>query len=484
MRPTLPRFRRRLRLGPETVFARLVLGLLLSIGWLAADDFAARFEHFKTNAAPADLYRFLYAMPKAGDLHHHAGGSWRMEDLFAVATDPKRNGENRFYTRLRAGGCPEETNTWRKFQTISQVTWKGLPDCARAEFAPLDALTPAQRTAFIDSLRLDAPGEGRHEFFEEIWPRLGALGRSLDVFLEMTVETMKRYGAEGVRYLEPQTIPMGLLDAQGRAIDPEEFHQRLKTRLDQPDARATGVAVRWQVVVLRFTPVAERMVEQAYDFVSRHRDLWVGINMAGREDNDKGHPRRFLETYRRMRHRHSGVGLAIHAGEVDEANPHMRDTLLLGATRLGHGNNVLTDEDLLLHLRTGIAFVEINLVSNLLLEYVGDYSQHHFPEMLRLGIPCGLSTDDSGMWDSNMTDEYMTAVREFNLTWPELVGCGRQSLKWSFAEPALKEKLLAEYDRDIAAFEARFPAGLSADGLRAVQPVSYGFARRRWGIAF
>jgi adenosine deaminase CECR1 len=272
------------------------------------------------------------------------------------------------------------------------------------------------------------------------------------------------------------------LDAKGAAIDPEEFHRRLKARLDQPDAKATGVEMRWQVVVLRFTPVAEKMVEQAYDFVSRHRELWVGINMAGREDNDKGHPRRFLETYRKMRHKHSSIGLAIHAGEVDEANPHMRDTLLLGATRLGHGNNILTDEDLLLQLRSGIAMVEINLVSNLLLEYVDRYSQHHFPELLRTGVPVALSTDDSGMWDSNMTDEYMTAVTEFDLTWDELVQCGRNSLKWSFAEPALKEKLLADYDRDIKAFES----GLGSDwntALKSTKPVSYGFAKRRWGIS-
>lgn len=463
------------------LFAALAMSALL-LSPVAASDFAARFDSFKTNASKADLYRFLYAMPKAGDLHHHAGGSWRMEDLFTVATDPKRNGGNRFFTRLKAGGCSEETNSWRKFQTIAEFTWKTLPECAQTEFTALDALTAAKREAFINSLRLDAPGEGRTEFFEEIWPRLGALGRSVDVFLEMTVETAKRYGAEGVRYLEPQTIPVGLLDAKGAAIDPEEFHRRLKARLDQPDAKESGVEMRWQVVVLRFTPVAEKMVEQAYDFVSRHRDLWVGINMAGREDNDKGHPRRFLETYRKMRLKHSGIGLAIHAGEVDEANPHMRDTLLLGATRLGHGNNVLTDEDLLLHLRSGIAMVEINLVSNLLLEYVDRYSQHHFPELLRTGIPVALSTDDSGMWDSNMTDEYMTAVTEFDLTWEELVQCGRNSLKWSFAEPALKEKLLADYDRDIKAFEA----GLGSDwnaALKTRKPVSYGFAQRQWGIS-
>lgn len=449
-----------------------------------AADFAARFEHFKTNASPADLYRLLYAMPKAADLHHHAGGCWRMEDLYGVATNAARNGGNRFYTRVKAGTCPDDASPWRRFTTIAAFTWKGLTPCQQAEYVPLDELAPAQRLEFINALRLDRPGEGRQEFFEEIWPRLGALGRSIDVFLEMTVETMRRYGAEGVRYLEPQTIPMGMLDGSGAVVDPEEFHRRLVRRLAQPDAVATGVAVRWQVVVIRFLPTAERAVEDAHDFISRHRDVWVGINMAGREDNDQGHPRRFLDVYRRMRLKHHGVGLAIHAGEVDEPNAHMRDTLLLGATRLGHGNNVLTDDSLLLHLRSRIAFVEVNLVSNLLLEYVPDYSRHHFAELLRTGIPCGLSTDDSGMWDSNMTDEYMTAVREFHLTWEELVRCGRSSLEWSFAEPALKQRLLEAYDRDIRAFEQRFGPDDWQPLLRSVKPVAYGFAKRRWNIAF
>ena len=141
-----------------------------------------------------------------------------------------------------------------------------MPECQQKEFTALDELTPAQHVAFINSLRLDQPGEGRDEFFEEIWPRFGAMGRSLEVFLELTVETMKRYGAEGVRYLEPQTIPVGMVHADGSAMDPEEMHQRLKARLAQPDALATGVAVRWQVVVLRFTPIAEKKVEEAYEF--------------------------------------------------------------------------------------------------------------------------------------------------------------------------------------------------------------------------
>jgi hypothetical protein len=49
----------------------LVAGLFGSLAAQAA-GFSDRFDTFKTNASPADLYRLLYAMPKAGDLHHHA----------------------------------------------------------------------------------------------------------------------------------------------------------------------------------------------------------------------------------------------------------------------------------------------------------------------------------------------------------------------------------------------------------------------------
>lgn len=469
-----------LSLGTALALA-LVAGLLPSA---LAEGFGDRFGELRRTLSKPDLYRLLYAVPKGGDLHHHAAGCWRMEDLHAVATDRSIVGTNRFYTRLRAGGCDGDTNDWVRFATLSAVQWGAMDACRRADYTALDALSPAQAREWMDSLRLDRPGEGREEFFERIWPRLGALGRDPHLMAEMTVRTLRRYGAEGVRYIEAQTIPDLFVAPDGTMLDPEEGERILRRRLARPDALATGVTLRLQYVVLRFTPNAVRRVEEAHDWVAGHRDLWVGVNMAGREDNDKGHPRRFLDVYRRMRHRHSGIGLSIHAGEVDEPNAHLRDTLMLGATRLGHGNNVLTDDDLVLHLRHGLAFMEINLVSNLLLEYVGDYSQHHFPEMLRLGVPCGLSTDDSGMWDSGMTDEYFTAVTEFQLTWEELVRCGRDSLKWSFLEEPAKARLMAEYERDVRAFEKRFGGDDWRARLAEVKPVAHGFARRRWGIAF
>ena len=175
--------------------------------------------------------------------------------------------------------------------------------------------------------------------------------------------------------------------------------------------------------------------------------------MVGREDNDKGHPLRFLETIRELRRQYGGVRLSIHAGEVDEPNFHVRDTLLLGADRIGHGINLITDDDTMRLMRHGPYLVEINLISNLLLRYVNDYSEHPFPEYLRTGIPVALSTDDRGMWDSTMTDEFFVAVSEFNLSWDEVKTLSRNSLQYSFLAPRLKQTLLQEFDNQIARFE-------------------------------
>ena len=134
----------------------------------------------------------------------------------------------------------------------------------------------------------------------------------------------------------------------------------------------------------------------------------------------------------------------------------MRATLLLGATRIGHGFNLIDEPETMLLMRQQQYLVEINLISNRLLEYVPDLSKHPFPEYLRFGIPVCLNTDDRGMWGSDMTDEYYTAVPLYHLTWPEIVSLGRNSLAYGFERPAEKAALLADYDRRVAAFEARY----------------------------
>jgi len=462
----------------------LPLFLCVAVAAVAA-PFSARFEEIKRTAKPAELYTFLYALPKGGDLHNHLGGAGRAEWWYALATDPARNGGDAFYTRVKFSIPLDPASSLVLFQTIRQYTYDRLAAAEQSDYVRLDRLVPEQRQAWLDSVRLDRPGEGRAEFFDVTWPRLGQLFQNMHVYTGILVENLRTFGAEGLAYLETQFGVQYFTDNQGRAIPVEEAVAFVKQRLAQPDAATSGVTVRFQEMVLRFAPQAEAQLETLYQFVDTHRDLWVGLNMAGIEENDKGNATRFLAKYRELRRRHPTLALSIHAGEMDGPDTHVRDTLLLGASRIGHGVNLIQDpETLLLLQQTRRVLVEINLISNRLLEYTPDLTKHPFPEYLRTGIPVCLNTDDRGMWDSNLTDEYYTAVTTFNLSWDELVQLGRNSLTHAFVQPDVKAKLLADYERAVAGFETKFLPADSLGQLTAVKPVTYGYAKRTWGLEF
>ncbi|MFQ3220633.1 MAG: adenosine deaminase CECR1 [Psychromonas sp.] len=457
------------------------------VSFAYAETFDDEFEAFKKTASAQALYTFLYAMPKGGDLHNHSTGSnlseWWYEEILAQ----QEKGYS-YYSKVkikncRAYGSNEFTQTpyLLLFVNIQAYEYEKLDSCEQSEYVRIQDLNAEQKKAWLNSIRLDKSSEGRDEFFQTHWARINSLMSNPYMQANLIVKNMQAFGAEGLTYLETDAGVRGFVHPDGSPFDSEEVYQIYLGRFAQKDALATGVTVRLQYALVRFITQAEDALKWMYDFVASHPELYVGVDMVGREDNDKGHPLRFLPTLRALRHQYHGVNLSIHAGESDEPNHHIRDTLLLGATRIGHGLNLTGDPDTLLLMRYSQYLIEINLISNLLLEYVDDYTQHPFPEFLRLGVPVALSTDDRGMWDSNMTDEYYTAVTNFNLSWSELVKTGANSLAHSFVDEKTKQQLLDDYYQRIAAFEKSFSNKKMA-AFENVKPESYSFACKHFKV--
>lgn len=448
-----------------------------------ADDW---FETFKKNATDAQLYSLLYAMPKGGDLHNHLSGAAFPEWWYEFALAQKKRGFT-YYTKVKINNCrsygsPEFTGNpyLLMFVNLQNSNYEKLSDCEKSEYVALDKLTDVQKKGWLNSLRLNGKGEGRDEFFQTHWQRMNDLFLNHEIQAEILVRNMVLFGAEGLSYLEMDMTPVGI-NADGSFTDSESVLAYYKERLRRDDAINSGVTVRFHYALLRFAPDAEAELEKMYRFVDRHRDMYVAIDMVGREDNDKGHPLRFLPTLRKMRAQYPDIELSIHAGEVDEPNHHIRNTLLLGANRIGHGVNLLSDPDTFLLMRHGPYMVEINLISNLLLEYVSDYSEHMFPELLRTEVPVALSTDDRGMFDSNITDEFFVAVKEFNLSWAEVKKLTVNSLAYGFMEKEEKSRLLVLHEKKIKAFERA--AQKDVQGIvKDSQPVSYAFTCNRYGL--
>jgi adenosine deaminase CECR1 len=472
-----------MRIRPRIV--ALFLTLLASIGSSPAAE--RWFEELKATATPAQLYTFLYALPKGGDLHNHLGGAARSEWLWAAALAQQQNGYI-YYTKVRIQNCAGYgTDEFGRnpylllFKNLQGSDYEKLDACQKSEYKRLQDLNEPEQAAWLSSLRLDAPHEGRDEFFEAQWRRIDALLENPYLTCEILHRNMEAFSKEGLVYLETQVELDGLRKPDGSGFTPAEVATIFRQELASPRARATGVEVRFQYALLRFGPKAEQRLRDLYALVDQYRDLYVGVNMVGREDNAKGYPLRFLPVLRELRKRYPDINLSIHAGEMDEPDFHVRDTLLLGAKRIGHGVNLIADPETMVLMRNGPYMVEINLISNLLLEYVADFSQHPFPEYLRVGIPVALSTDDRGMWDSNLTDEYFVAVHEFNLSWEELVQLGRNSLKFSFLEEPAKQRLLAAYEKRVQSFAQQFQKGRWSS-LHDVKPVSYLFMCHHYRI--
>ena len=443
-------------------------------------SFEDRFAQIMREATAAQRYAFLYALPKGADLHNHLNLSILPEAWFQAAASAGQIHGNIFYTRTRLNNCKDVLDPPILYRTIQNSSFKRLSACQRAEFEPLASLSPPTKKLWLSALKLDRPGEGRDEFFEVLSIRLGDLGRDPYLVTDLLVDNMKRFGAEGVRYLEVQIVGPKFLDVAGVPIEEEQAVKLLRDRLTQPDARGTKVTVRFLASVVRFLPGAEQDLERAFARVSRHRDLWVGVNLTGREDRQEGRADRFLGTFRKLRRTYGDVSLALHGGESDLPGLQIRETLLLGATRLGHALNLSSDPATLLLMRDGNYLIETNLISNHLLGYVPDLSVHPFPEYLRTGIPVCLNTDDRGAFDSSLTDEYYTAMQYFNLRWDELISLGRNSLRFSFAEPALKAELLQIYEKSVQQFEDRYRLGDWRDAVTRDQAIFSGYARRTW----
>ena len=151
---------------------KILLLLTLGTSSVFAGSFGNRFEEIKRTAKPAELYTFLYALPKGGDLHNHLGGAIRSEWWYEVATDPARNGGDAFYTRTKFTAGIDTGTPLVLFQTIRKHAYDALPAERQADFVRLDALTPAQKDAVLVGLDGGAitlklkPGFSTKEFFE------------------------------------------------------------------------------------------------------------------------------------------------------------------------------------------------------------------------------------------------------------------------------------------------------------------------------
>ena len=178
----------------------------------------------------------------------------------------------------------------------------------------------------------------------------------------------------------------------------------------------------------------------------------VGFGIGGDEQN--GPPELFRDTFDRVRA--AGLRPTVHAGETGGPESIWGALRALGAERIGHGLAAFKDSGLMEHLKEKKIPLEVCPTSNLrtgaLRQHTGeaDLARHPLVDYCRRGLRVTLSTDDPGLFDTTLNQEYALAHR-LGLTREEIIRLAEASFQAAFSEPALKQELLERFRAGAAA---------------------------------
>jgi len=209
-------------------------------------------------------------------------------------------------------------------------------------------------------------------------------------------------------------------------------------------------------------------LRQAYYLTtaSPDSDFFVGIDFARIPEVNFVLDRPLAEVIEELSAEFGPVKMTLHAGETN--NPlwghHVADAIDAGAQRIGHGFNMATSLESLERFCVSNVLVEVSLTSNLATNLVGDLRSHPFPKYFRGGAcgedggyrPVSLNTDDPGLFETDLSLEFLQAVQTFDLSWDEIKLLARNSLLFAFAGDPTKEALLRRWEDQVAALEAQW----------------------------
>jgi adenosine deaminase len=225
--------------------------------------------------------------------------------------------------------------------------------------------------------------------------------QSRELIQRMAYEVVTDAAADGVMYLELRFAPAALCQATEYT-----FADVMDWMIEstQKASREHGIITRLITTVNRHESVslAEEIASLA---VARIPRGIVGIDLAG---NEADYPLRPFAAVLRLA-KASGLALTVHAGEWGPAENVRLALEEVGADRIGHGVRVMEEEAVVEIARQKNTVFEVCITSNLQSGVISDLKQHPLPQMLKAGLNATLNTDDPGISQITLSEEYQRA---------------------------------------------------------------------------
>ncbi len=254
----------------------------------------------------------------------------------------------------------------------------------------------------------------------------------------LTFETLEDAYNDGIRIIELRYSLNFIREASQLSYD--KIHSALLMGIELAQKKypiATGLISIFQ----RNQP--KEQLSKILDFTLQNKSVFIGADLADNES--AADPNNFKWIFDKLHD--AGLPITIHAGETPDslsANRVKDSVEILHAQRIGHGIQAIQSAEIMSLLKRKNIHLEVCPISNSLTKAFANRTAHPFMELYEAGVSVSINSDDPGIFNTYLSDDYNYLIRHFNIQVEDFVKINKMSYDASFiAEPA-KKKAMSE----------------------------------------
>ena len=251
----------------------------------------------------------------------------------------------------------------------------------------------------------------------------------------ITYEAIEDAHREGIKILELRYAPT-FIQQKNNPLSFDQIHRAICQGQERAE-KDFPIAMGLICIVQRTLPMEQ--AKKVVDFAIAHRDTFVGLDLA---DNEIGTDLRpFAPLFHRAKA--EGLGITAHSGEVNlpEAPSNVQHAVeYLGAERIGHGVQIHHDLKIMDYVREEGIVLELCPTSNWLTQAVPSQDRHPFRRFFDYGIKTTINSDDPGVFNIDLTNEYQLLANLHDFKEDEFARCNDYAASASFIAHDRKQR--------------------------------------------